>query len=98
MSKYPYFPVQTHELKTWPDYFEAVLDRSKTFEVRLDDRGFVESDVVRLREWNPDTEEYTGREIQKRVTYIYRGEAGGLQEGYVVMGLTDVDSWEATDA
>lgn len=94
MSKYPYWPIQTHDLKIWPDYFEAVVDGSKTFEVRLDDRGFVEGDTLRLREWSPDTEEYTGREVLRRVGYIYRGDVGGLRDGYVVMALLNE---EATD-
>ena len=29
----------THNLKTWPPFFEAVLEGRKTFELRRDDRG-----------------------------------------------------------
>lgn len=41
-----------HDLKTAPTYFEAVWDGSKTFEVRLDDRGYQCGDTVALREWD----------------------------------------------
>lgn len=40
-----------HSLKTWPAMFEAVWRGDKTFEVRLDDRGYQKGDTVQLREW-----------------------------------------------
>ena len=42
-----------HELKTWPQYFSRVADGSKTFEYRVNDRGFQPGDDVLLREWDP---------------------------------------------
>jgi len=45
-----------HELKIWPQYYCRVVDGSKTFEVRKNDRGFQPGDEVTLREWNPKTE------------------------------------------
>lgn len=42
-----------HELKCWPVYFQRVWTGDKTFEVRLDDRGFQRGDRVVLREWDP---------------------------------------------
>ena len=33
-------PRPTHKLKTWPSYFQRVWTGEKTFEVRLDDRGY----------------------------------------------------------
>lgn len=62
-----------HNLKSWPEYFAAVADGTKTFEVRKDDRGFRVGDHLRLREWDPATDDYTGREVERRVTYIFRG-------------------------
>jgi ASC-1-like (ASCH) protein len=59
-----------HRLKTWPEYFEAVLSGKKTFEIRKNDRGFQVNDLLLLQEYNPKTEEYTGRELLVEVTYI----------------------------
>ena len=33
-----------HELKCWPEYFEAVISGAKTFEVRKNDRDFAVRD------------------------------------------------------
>lgn len=74
-----------HELKIWPQYFGRVLDGSKTFEVRKNDRGYQPGDIVTLKEWNPEINEhdvdpmgrsmnepqgYTGRFLLFRVGYV----------------------------
>lgn len=83
-----------HELKTWPEYFQAVWKGLKKFEVRKNDRDFKVGDTLYLREWDPVTEKYTGREARVEVTYVFVG-AGymGLGSGYVVMS---VDLFTAT--
>lgn len=62
-----------HELKVWPTYFEAIMDGSKTFEVRLSDRNYNAGDTLHLREYDPATKGYTGREITVEVTYKLGG-------------------------
>jgi hypothetical protein len=74
-----------HELKCWPQYFEALY--VKTFELRLDDRGYQKGDVLHLREWDPQAQAYTGRECLKEVTYLLEQGAPGLALGYVGLGL-----------
>lgn len=41
-----------HELKIDPIYYQRVLDGSKTFEVRDNDRGFHQGDTVTLKEYD----------------------------------------------
>jgi hypothetical protein len=48
--------VTLHDLKSWPDYFQAVVNGRKRFEVRRDDRSYKEGDIVMLREFIPDEE------------------------------------------
>ncbi len=56
--------------KVWPEYFQKILDGKKTYELRLADWECGEGDILVLQEWNPETKEYTGREIEKEVTYV----------------------------
>lgn len=58
------------EKKIWPQYFEKILSGEKSFEIRLADFEIGSGDVIVLREWNPDTKEYTGRKIEKEVRYV----------------------------
>ena len=69
--------MKTHELKTWPEPFGALLTCDKTCEVRKNDRDFQVGDALHLREWDPATREYTGRELRREVTESARG---GRQE------------------
>lgn len=78
-----------HALKTWPEYFEAVAERGKTFEVRKNDRPFKVGELLILQEWDNVKQEYTGDEIEREITYILKGGQFGIEEGYVVMGLKE---------
>ncbi len=79
---------KVHELKTWPDSFQAVVDGCKRHELRKNDRDFQEYDVLWLREWDPQTGRYTGRSQSVLVTYIYVGTgAWGLEAGNVIMSI-----------
>lgn len=77
-----------HCLKTWPPFFQAVIDKCKSFELRLNDRGFKELDTLHLREWNPETKLYRGRECYRLITYIVDG-FDGLLPGYCILGIQD---------
>ena len=57
--------------KIWPKYFEKILSGEKKVEVRLADFVCVEGDVLVLQEWDPATQTYTGRSIEKRVTNVF---------------------------
>ena len=80
----------THELKTWPSYFNAVINGIKTFEVRKADRPFKIGDKLLLREWSPKTEQYTGAVLTRQISYILHGGQFGIEEGFIVMGLQKI--------
>lgn len=61
--------MKIHELKCWPEYFAKILDGSKRFELRNDDRGFEVGDRLWLREYDPHADSYSGRETTVLVTY-----------------------------
>lgn len=100
---------RTHELKCWPSFFAAVLDGSKTFEVRQNDRDFSVGDVLHLREWDPSPDvapperprgdgihvRYTRRDCLRVVTYVLRGGEFGIAPGHCVLGLALPDATQA---
>lgn len=84
-----------HYLKTWPKFFDAVLSGVKTFEFRKNDREFMLGDHLLLKEWDPQTEAYTGRELEVHVNYILRCCDHGKPipdwpMGWCVMGINPV--------
>lgn len=79
--------MKQHELKTWPEYFDAIKRGDKTFEVRRDDRGFQVGDKLRLREWMPKTQRYSGREITADITFIMRNPQFGVSVGFCAMAI-----------
>lgn len=56
--------------KIWPEYFEAVVSGKKKYELCLNDFEVNEGDTLLLEEWNPETKAYTGRTVERRVTYV----------------------------
>jgi len=80
----------THELKTWPEYFEEVMRGNKTFEVRRNDRDFKIGDLLLLKEWVAENQEFTGRYKFCVVNYILPGGKFGIGKDYVVMSIERV--------
>lgn len=77
-----------HELKCWPKYFNAIIDGSKPFEIRLHDREFRVGDTLVLKEWLPASMTYTGRECRRLISYMIPSmEFQGLNAHYCALGL-----------
>lgn len=64
--------------KIWLEYFEAVISGKTKYELRLNDFEIKEGDTLVLEEWNPKTNAYTGRKVEKKVTYVGRFKLGEL--------------------
>ena len=82
------------EKKCWPEYFQAILDGEKTYELRIADFEANKGDTLLLREWDPKTKEYTGRKLEKQISFVVRTkeinffkEEDVEQFGYQVIGL-----------
>jgi ribosomal protein S17 len=58
--------------KIWPEFYEQILNGTKKFEIRLADFECNKGDVLVLREWDPKTKNYTGRELRKKVTFVLK--------------------------
>ena len=56
--------------KTWPEFFQKVLDGKKNVDLRLADFNIKPGDVLILEEFDPETKGYTGRVIKKVVKCV----------------------------
>jgi hypothetical protein len=75
-----------HELKTIQPWFDEVWDGEKTFEIRVNDRGYKTLDTLLLREYDPETMTYGSRYIRAIVGTIIQGQFG-LPKDICVMSL-----------
>ena len=81
-----------HELKCWPEYFQAVQSGDKPFEIRKFDRPYSVGDTLLLREYDPKTRDYTGQEIRREISFLLDltylpGADRPIYGGYVALGL-----------
>jgi dCMP deaminase len=77
----------THNLKTHPEPFAALISGEKTCEFRLNDRNYQKGDLLRLQEWVPEDKCYTGLLIECVVTHVLLGPAFGIPEGYALLSI-----------
>lgn len=89
-----------HHLKVMAQYYDAVEEELKTFEVRKNDRGFQKGDTLILHRFT--LEELNQLEmgelwplrpapkLRVEVTYILTGGQFGIKSGYVVLGIKKV--------
>ena len=77
-----------HILKTWPEYFRAVVSGEKRFEVRRNDRGFQVGDRLVLAEFDKEKDKITGALYGCNVTYVLEGPGFGIEAGYCVLGIS----------
>lgn len=73
-------------MKSWPEYFQPLVEGIKGFELRRDDRGFQVGDRLIVREYVIDNDTYTGRDVALDVTYIAQG-LPWLCPGHVCMSV-----------
>lgn len=78
----------THVLKVWKEFYPSIDNGDKTFELRKDDRDFKVGDKLILQEYDNHLFEYTGKECERRITYILKDASKfGLKRGFVILGL-----------
>lgn len=73
-----------HKLKIQPQYFIEVCTGKKSFEIRKNDRNFQVGDKLLLKEFESETRSYTGRVIERKITYI---TDYAQQDDYIVMAI-----------
>lgn len=83
-----------HRLKTHSQYFQAVKNGSKTFEIRVYDRPFKVGDTLCLLEYDPETDRFTGGQINRKIGFILEPDPDnpvvGLRPGFCALSLLDI--------
>lgn len=73
-----------HYLKTETEYYQAVEEGIKRFELRKNDRDYQIGDMLYLEETVKGV--YTGRRLPSvEIKYIFKGGKYGLKEGYCII-------------
>lgn len=84
--------MNVHRLRTWPAYFELLVSKEKTFEIRRNDRDYQTGDTIIAQEWDFSEQAYTGRELHYRVGFVATGALFGLDlREHAVLSLVPVD-------
>ncbi len=85
----------THNLKSYPLYFAAVLRGEKRHELRAnsDSGPFAVGDTLILNEFDPATLHATGAQCTVQVTYI-SPPAHWIMPGYTLMSTTLMPWWK----
>lgn len=60
------------EKKCWPESFAKILSGKKTTELRLADWDCKSGDILVLQEYDPKTQTYTGRTLEKEITFVMK--------------------------
>lgn len=84
--------MKQHVLKTIDIYWDAILDGTKTFEVRKNDRAFQTGDELILERWERDKfgvlhMTVPRRRICAKISYLLQGGQFGIEPAYCVLGL-----------
>ena len=58
------------EKKAIPELFKKVKSGEKTFDLRLNNFRCKPGDILVLREYDPKKGKYTGRKIEKKITFV----------------------------
>lgn len=78
---------RVHDLKTWPEPFAAIRADLKPWDFRLNDRDYQVGDKLRLREWSPTDQVYTGEIEERLVPWILHGGHFGVPKDFAIMSL-----------
>lgn len=82
--------MKLHKLKLNIEFCDAVFNGEKTFEVRLNDRGYQTGDRIKFIpvDSDKDTTHHKIENTEYKITYILNG--WGIKNGYVVLAIKEL--------
>lgn len=78
-----------HEVKCYPEYFEALKSGAKTFEVRKKDRPYQLGDLLAVNEFAPFDYKFSSEEIIESFSRVVNG-AGRYSGDHMLFKITYV--------
>lgn len=69
----------TIEKKAWPETFDLFVSGKRKLELRLADFDLKTGDVIILKEYDPKTKQYTGRQKELRCKLVEKSVKDPLQ-------------------
>lgn len=81
-------PKNIHHVKLGETFFEDVKTGRKSFELRKNDRGYKQGDMIVFYEYKDG--KYTPNLIKKKIVYVLQ-DFTGLEEGFCILGLGELD-------
>lgn len=82
--------MKIHYLKTWPEEFESVKTGLKTFDIRINDRGFTVGDILVLEKYDPTKDKYLDESFIVKITYILHGGRFRMSEDMIAMSIEPI--------
>ena len=80
--------------RTWKDAFEKIAQGEKTFDARLANFECNIGDTLILEEYDPVAKKYTGRKLEKKITFIldtnkqkYWSQSNIKKHGILIVGF-----------
>ncbi len=85
----------THEIKAWPEFYRQMESNELTVNIRNNDRGYTDGDILIVSEFEPMERTYpewqagrlTGRQMKRRVNRVFT-DLPGLMPGYALLTLS----------
>ena len=75
-----------HSIYIQKQYFDKLLSKEKTFELRKNYSNYKVGDTLIFKEID-NYDLNTGRKIKAEITYILNGPCYGLEDGFCIMSL-----------
>lgn len=86
-----------HKVKSWTPFFQAFKGGSKKHDMRdMKDRKYSVGDMLILQEYDPFKGQYTGDELEMRITYITSRDtpcafsSAALDRDYCILSLEEI--------
>lgn len=82
--------MKEHTIKINKIFCDDIIDKKKTFEVRFNDRNYQVGDIIHFLPVDENKRECYHRIVNRvyKITYVLTG--WGLQTGYVVLSIQEV--------